>query len=147
MGLFNRMKRNRKQRGFTLMEAMMAVFILAVAAAGISMAFAAAGAVQVEAQRKILATRLAADLTEKIVALGYAKIKLKDIYPDGTYSAEAIGCTGAIYEGLSCTLTYSEATVEDGGKSIKLIQMTVVTFYNGREMTRLTTLVGDKSHL
>jgi prepilin-type N-terminal cleavage/methylation domain-containing protein len=137
------MKRNRNQSGFTLMEAMMAVVILAVAASGISMAFAAAAATQTEANRQVLASRLAADLIEKIVATGYGDIN-QTKYLAGIYSAEGIGCTGAIYEKFSCTLAYGNVSIA-GSPPVNLIQVTVVAKYNDQEITRMTTLIGDKN--
>jgi prepilin-type N-terminal cleavage/methylation domain-containing protein len=146
------MKRNRKQRGFTLMEAMMAVFILAVAASGISMAFAAAGTVQVEAQRRILASRLAADKIEEMVADGYGYVKTKYVYvgfsPLYSRTAGDMGYTGNIYNGLSYTVEECKEVsvpVPAGNQTVHLIRVTVVAKYNNQEITRLTTLIGDKN--
>jgi prepilin-type N-terminal cleavage/methylation domain-containing protein len=138
------MKRNRNQSGFTLLEAMMAVFVLAVAASGISMAFAAAGTVQVEAQRRILASRLAADLVEKIAATNYDLIQAT--YPVGhSVTAADMGNTGDIYTGLSCSVIVNNTIeVNNGGSMVHLIQVTVVAKYNNQEITRITTLIGDK---
>jgi prepilin-type N-terminal cleavage/methylation domain-containing protein len=139
------MKRNRNQFGFTLMEAMMAVFILAVAAAGISMAFAAAGTVQVEAQRRILASRLAADLMEKIVATDYGQIQTT-YFAGYSRTAADMGNTSDIYTGLSCSVIANNTIgINAGGSTVHLIQVTVAAKYNNQEITRITTLIGDKN--
>ncbi len=140
-----KLKNVRIRRGFTLMEAMMTVFILAVAASGISMAFAAAGTVQVEAQRRILASRLAADLMEKIAATNYDLIQAT--YPVGhSVTAADMGNTGDIYTGLSCSVIANNTIeVNGGGSAVHLIQVTVAAKYNNQEITRLTTLIGDKN--
>ena len=155
-GCLNRMKENRKQRGFTLMEAMMAVFVLAVAASGISMAFAAAGTVQVEAQRRILASRLAANVIEKIVSVGYVQVKdVINKYKDPA-TPDELDVLGNFIDAVnpdpnslvwSCEVKYGETdipVVGDGG-TVNLIQVTVAAKYNNQEITRLTTLIGGKN--
>ncbi|MBM4103412.1 MAG: prepilin-type N-terminal cleavage/methylation domain-containing protein [Planctomycetes bacterium] len=138
------MKQGRNQSGFTLMEAMMAVFVLAIAAAGISMAFAAAGTVQVEAQRRVLASRLAADLMEKISGTDYGLIQAT--YPVGhSVTAAAMGNTGDAYANLSCSVVANNnIEVSSGGTAVKLIQVAVAASYGTTEITRITTLIGDK---
>jgi prepilin-type N-terminal cleavage/methylation domain-containing protein len=143
----NRQKRKsiRTQNGFTLLEATMAMVILAIAASGIFMAFAAAASVQTEAQRRILASRLAADQIEKIAATGYDQIQAS--YPVG-YSQTAAdrGNTGDAYANLSCSVVaYNNVTVSTGGNAVNLIQVTVSASYGITELTRITTLIGDKT--
>jgi prepilin-type N-terminal cleavage/methylation domain-containing protein len=137
------MKRNRNQHGFTLMEATMAMVILAIAASGIFMSFAAAASVQTEAQRRITASRLAADLIEQIAATTYGSIQTT--WSAGSYSAAYIGYTDTAYEKLSCNLGYGDVSVDDGGTPVNLIQITVVAKYNNQEITRITTLIGDQN--
>jgi prepilin-type N-terminal cleavage/methylation domain-containing protein len=142
------MKRDRNQSGFTLMEAMMAVFILAVAASGISMAFAAAGTMQVEAQRRILASRLAADKIEEMVSYGYVYVKDNYVGKTSSQTAEDMGYTGNMYNGLSCTVEECEEVpvpVPVGNQPVNLIQVTVAVKYNNQEITKITTLIGDKN--
>jgi prepilin-type N-terminal cleavage/methylation domain-containing protein len=140
------MKRDKRQSGFTLIEAMMAVVILAVAASGISMAFAAAGATQAEAQRQILASRMAADLMEQIVSIGYDQIKIDYVGKTSSQTAENMECTGDMYNGLSCTVEEcKEIPVPDGSHVVNLIQVTVTAKYKNQEITRITTLIGDKN--
>ena len=59
---------NRKQSGFTMIEAMLSVMILAVAATGVIVPFATGAAVQAEAANRSLGAKLAGDLLEKITA-------------------------------------------------------------------------------
>jgi prepilin-type N-terminal cleavage/methylation domain-containing protein len=133
------MKRNRSQHGFTLMEATMAMVILAIAASGIFMSFAAAASVQTEAQRRIIASRLAADKIEQIAATDYASIAGSSEPAGQLKDCKGLTITGSIYEGLSRSAVCTEVPVN----GVKLIQATVEVQYNGVPVTKLTTLIGD----
>lgn len=131
---------------------MMAVFVLAIAASGISMAFAAAGVVQVEAQRRVLASRIAADKIEWLVSQGYNYVKTNHVYvgfsPLYSQTAVDMGYTGNIYNGLSYTIEECKeitVPVPAGNQPVKLIQITVAAKYNNQEITKITTLIGDKN--
>lgn len=54
-------------RGFTLVEAMVAVFVLAIAAAGVLLPFVSGAAVQAEGGRMTLGAELAAGKMEQII--------------------------------------------------------------------------------
>ncbi len=117
--------------------------ILVIAAAGILLPFANAASVQAEGSTQTLAASLASEMMEKVLATTYADV----IATYGSYE-EADGAlldaagqvhTGSIYSGFSRSVTCQTATVG----SINLIAATVTVSQNGREVTRLTTLIGD----
>ena len=60
-------RKHNKHFGFTMIEATIAMVILAIAAAGILLPFANAAAVQEEASRQTLAANLASELMEKVL--------------------------------------------------------------------------------
>ena len=137
------MKCKQRQSGFTLLEATMAMVLLAIAAAGILLPFANAASVQVEGANQTMAANLASELMEKIQATDYT-----DILTDYNNYSEAEGAlldaagqthTSSAYSGFSRSAICQSATVG----SISLITATVKVFYNNREMTQVTTLIGD----
>ncbi len=136
----------RASKGFTLIEAMMAMVILAVAASGILVSFAAAASVQTEAQRRIIASRLAADKIEHLASLDFAVLESVYVGKTITESAgmltDSTGSliTGNAYAGLSRTVSCEYVTVA----GVKLIWMTVDLTYHGTPAAHLSTLIGDK---
>lgn len=136
-------KQNRKS-GFTMIEAAIAMVILATAAAGILLPFSNAAAVQVEGARQTLAANLATEMMEKVLTTdpgdlmatyGESYIETKGAMLD----AEGGTHTDSIYSGFSRTVSCQPATVA----SVDLVAVTVTVFYQGNEMTRITTLVSQ----
>lgn len=137
------MKQHSKQCGFTLIEATIAMVVLAIAAAGILLPFANAASVQAEGARQTMAASLASELMEKIAVTPYATLSAAD----GSYE-EADGAlldpddavhTGAAYSGFSRRATWESASVG----SVGLVAATVTVSHEGREITTVTTLIGD----
>lgn len=58
----------RRQQGFTLAEAMIAVVVLSIAAAGVLLPFSSGAVVRAEGLRRTLGARLASDLIEQIIS-------------------------------------------------------------------------------
>lgn len=137
------MKRKQNNQGFTLIEATMAMVLLAIAAAGILLPFANAASVQAEGANQTLAANLASELMETIQARPYSQI-LADY---GSYSESAGALkdaagqthTSSAYTGFSRSAVCQTASVG----SVNLIAITVKVYYKSREMTRVTTLIGD----
>ena len=137
------MKRNAKHSGFTMIEAAIAMVLLAMAAAGILLPFANAASVQEEAARQTLAANLASEMMEKVLLS-----EPNDILAIYDSYAEADGAmldtsgsplTDSVYGGFSRSVTSQDATV----KSVLLVVVTVSVAYQGNEMTRVTTLAGQ----
>jgi prepilin-type N-terminal cleavage/methylation domain-containing protein len=137
------MKRQIKNHGFTLIEATIAMVLLAMAAAGVLLPFANAASVQQEASRQTLAANLASELMEKVLLS-----EPNDIL--STYAAytEAPGAmldtsgevlNDSIYAEFGRSAFSQAATV----KSVPLVIVSVSVDYQGNEMTRVTALVGE----
>jgi prepilin-type N-terminal cleavage/methylation domain-containing protein len=136
----------KRQAGFTLLEATIAMVLLAIAAAGILLPFANAVSVQAEGARQTMAANLASELMEKILAAEYANIMSYDGYSESTADGtlkDAAGMvhTGSAYAGFARSATCQ--TVDVGTLENILIAVTVTVFYQNQEITRVTTLVGD----
>lgn len=133
----------RRQSGFTLLEATIAMVLLAIAAAGVLLPFANAASVQAEGVRQTMAANLASELMETIVATSY--VNIISTYNGYSESAgtlkDAAGQvhTGSDYSGFSRSAVCQPATVG----TVSLIAVTVTVSHNGRPMTRVTTLIGD----
>lgn len=125
-----------------MIEATIAMVILAVAAAGILLPFANAASVQTEGARQTLAANLASELMEKVLLTDADSIiATYDSYVEADGAMlDTFGdpLTDSIYDGFSRSVS-SEAVVV---KSVSLVQVTVSVAYQGNEITRLTTLVG-----
>ena len=65
------MGQRRSRKGLTLVEAMLAVVVLAIAAAGVLLPFVSGATVRAEGTRRTLAAGLASDLMEQIVRLPF----------------------------------------------------------------------------
>jgi prepilin-type N-terminal cleavage/methylation domain-containing protein len=136
------MKQNRKNTGFTMIEATIAMVLLAIAAAGILLPFANAAAVQVEGARQTLAANLASELMEKVLLEDPNDIL--SIYADYTEADGAMldtlgnPLTDLVYNGFSRSAASQPATVA----SVPLVAVTVTVDYQNNEITRITALVG-----
>lgn len=121
----------------------MAMVLLAIASAGVLLPFSNAASVQAEGARQTTAANLASELMEKILAADYTLII--STYDGYSESAGALldaadqPHTGSLYSGFSRSAVCQTATVG----TVDLIAVTVKVFYNGTEMTRVTTLVGN----
>ena len=104
----------------------MASGLLAMAAAGILLPLTAAAASQTDAQRRVVATRFAADVIERRIA------GQQDL--DGTVSAVDLGYSESTYKHITAVIT-SEVVFED-----ELILLTVEAFDGDRSITTLKTL-------
>ena len=116
---------------------MMASVLLAAATAGVLLPIVAAANAQTDAQRRVIATRFAADVVEQMEAMEAGALSSPDHY---TQSAANLAYTDPVYQGLSVTITTEDVDVE----GISLILLTVEAFDNNRPMTTLKTLLGAK---
>ena len=137
------MNRNTKNNGFTLIEATIAMVLLALAAAGILLPFANAASVQAEGARQTLAANLATEMMEKVLLSepndillnfdGYVEVK------GAMLDTKGVVLSDSIYTGFSRSVVIQAVTV----KSVPLVEITVSVAYEGNEMTRVTTLAGQ----
>jgi type II secretory pathway pseudopilin PulG len=136
-----RKQQNRNPEGFTLMEAMLAVVILGFAGAAVVLPFSSGAMVRAEGNRRTLAAKLAADLTEQIINTSYSSIpatygdyqeargKMKKA--DGTFFASAM------YSNFS-----RKATCTYWPQDSRLILINVQVFYKGSEVALVARLIG-----
>jgi len=126
-----------------MIEATIAMVILAVAAAGILMPFANAGSVLAEGARQTVAANLAGELMEKVLMTdpnelvttfdGYTEV-------DGAMlDSEGLVMTDAVYDGFSRSVACQPATVA----SVDLVAVTVEVDYLGNKMTSVMTLISE----
>lgn len=117
--------------------------ILAIAAAGILLPFANAASVQAEGARQTMAASLASEMMEKVLAADFASvISTYDGYEEA--DGALLDTAGQVhsdsaYWGFSRHVDCQQASVG----SVDLIVITVTVSLNDREMTCLTTLMGD----
>lgn len=116
------------RRGFTLIEATMAMVMLSIVAAGILLPFSAAAASQTHAQRAAAAARMAADAIDTLADEGVLDLAVFH----SQYAASPA------YAGLTCQiqtqpnafldgLTLVEATVRDGEKPLATLRTLMIT--------------------
>jgi Tfp pilus assembly protein PilV len=133
---------HKKNKGFTLAEAMAAMVILFVAAAAVTLPFTSSASVRQETARRTLASKLAADRLEEIAAADYGSIiATYDGYTEPAGQVEnAVGEIFAdpMYQNFSRLVTCTNATVA----GIDLTWVSVTVYYKGTETITLSTLLG-----
>ena len=135
-----------------MIEATIAMVILAIAAAGVLLPFANAAAVQQEGARQTLAANLASELMECVLLKKDLMADPNDFienWPVGYNGySEADGAmldfsenllTDSIYTGFSRSVACQPMEV----KSVPLVEVAVSVAYQGNEMTKITTLVSE----
>ncbi len=143
------MFRHKNRKGFTLAEALLAVVLLSMAAAGVLLPFTSGAAVRAEGMRRTLAAKLATDLTEQIISIEFDQI----IGEYGTYN-ELQGhivkdfdteaeFTDPIYANFSRNAACEDVNVpqESSWAQSKFISTTVRVFYDGRQMAAISRLI------
>ena len=148
------MRDTRYENGFSLAEALIAVVILGIAAAGVLLPFSGGAAVQAEGARRTLAGKLAHDLLEEIINTpfdeivagydGYAEAEgqVKQVpvkNGDGTVFSSAV--YSHFSRDASCQYVY--VPQQDGTGQPVFILATVRAYYRGREIARLSRLLGQ----
>lgn len=142
-----RVSQKGKFKGFTLAEAMIATVVLGIAAAGVLMPFVAGARTRAEGQRRTLGAKLAADLTEQIVAADFDSIV-------GTYGSfsEAEGqvkdmggsvFSDPVYANYSrqAECVYVYVAPESGDDEPIFIRSVVKVYYKGAEVASVSRLI------
>jgi len=154
------MRIRKKQKGFTLIEATLAVVVLGIAAAGVLLPFSNGAAVQADGLHRTKAAILAGDLLEQIVSKPFNPIagSLNDILDYNGYT-EAQGqvkdATGNVFtdsayakfsRSVTCETVWMPSqtgTWQGQPLSIVFIRVTVKVYYGGSELISLTRLVSQ----
>ena len=141
--------KNKRRNGFSLVEALMAVTILAMAAAGILLPFVSGAAIRNVGNRRTLGAKLSADLMEDIVNTSFSSIVVTyDGYSEVQGAVKDLNgavFTDATYTNFSrsaaCTLVY--VAQQPGTDPAVFITATVSVSYQGQEIASVTRLIGD----
>jgi prepilin-type N-terminal cleavage/methylation domain-containing protein len=139
--------RKDRRSGFTLAEALIAVVILSMAAAGVLLPFSSGASVRAEGMRRTLAAGLGGDLMEKITNTPFDQII--DTY-DGYVEAQGqVKDAGGIVfsdpayanfsRDVSCSYVY--VAQESGTAEPVFIRATVRVNYSGRAVAVINKLI------
>jgi prepilin-type N-terminal cleavage/methylation domain-containing protein len=139
----------RNREGFSLAEAMMAVVVLGIAAAGVLLPFASGARVRAEGVRRTLAAKLGSDLMEEILKVPFDQIvgsyngyteaegQVKDsngtVFSDSNYSNFS--------RDVSCEYVY--VPQESGAGEAKFIRVTVRVYYSGKQIAIINRLISE----
>ena len=142
--------RPKKVRGFTLAEAMIAMVILSMAAAGVLLPFSSGAAVQAEGMRSTLAAKLAGDLIEQIINTPFNQIVSNYNYsePEGQVK-DAAGevLTDPSYKNFSREVTSQyvdvPVSVDKFSDGVGFILITVRVNYSGRSIAVVNRLISE----
>lgn len=133
-------------RGFTLVEAMMAVVVLGIAAASLLLPFINGAALQAEGINRTLAANLASDLIEEVVNTPFDQIVTNYNYsePQGQVKdASGFVFTDPSYSrfsrGVICQYVNVPQATEP--ESPKYIWITVQINYDGSQMATINRLI------
>ena len=125
------MKNQRLKKGFTLAEALMAMVVLTIAAAGLIMPFSSAAAVQSEGTNRTLGAKLAGDLLETIITTDFDQIV-------AAYNGYSNSVDTKFSHTSACEYIYLSG--QAGIVSPNFIKITVRVYYDGREVAELVRL-------
>ena len=162
------MHHRRRTRGFTMIEAMLAVTVLGFAAAGVLLPFVSGTAVRAEGVRRTLGAGLAGDLMEQIVRLPFLDPQGTDYSPGpegGDFDnvddfhnytelqGQVKDATGAVftdpkYASYSRSVTCAYVTVppqpeQTDPTKCNFILVTVQVNYSGKNVATLCRLVSE----
>ena len=140
------------RRGFTLAEAMIAMVVLGIAAAGVLLPFTSGARVRAEGMRRTLAAKLASDLMEQIIRTDFDQI----ITRYGTYTepqGQVKDATGTVFtdpsyanfsRNASCVNVDVPVSPTKFSEDVGFIRATVRVFYSGQQIAIINRLVADK---
>ena len=139
--------RKHRQSGFTLAEALLAVVILSMAAAGVLLPFSSGASVRAEGMRMTLSAGLAGDLMEKIANTPYDQIVSNyDGYTE--VQGQVKEASGNVFSDphyanysrdVSCSYVYVDQ--ESGAAEPVFIRATVQVSYSGRAIAVVNRLI------
>lgn len=146
----DRPKRFRQARsGFTLAEAMLAMVLLGMAAAGVLVPFSGGASVQAEGTHRTLAALLANDLIERIVATPFDEIVTKygtHVEAQGQIEdASETPYADSIYAnfGREASCKYVLMPQQSGDVPANFILATVRVTYQGRNVAMIQRLISE----
>ena len=131
-------------KGFTLIEAMFAMVVLASVCAGMLLPYAAGAAQQAEGQRRTIGAMLAADKLEEIRGANYATVK-------ATYNGQSesegqvediLGTVFSddIYQKFSRSVSFTDVPFG----LATLYYVTVTVNYDGTQIAQVGMMIGEE---
>ena len=143
------MKIIKRRKALTLTEAMLALVILGIAAAGVIIPFSSGAAIQADGYNRTLAANLAIDLMERIL-----KNPFEDVVDDFGEYTELQGqiedddddgqvLSDPIYSNFSrsATCIYVYVSQQSGSLPPNYILATVTVYYKGNRMAQVERLI------
>jgi prepilin-type N-terminal cleavage/methylation domain-containing protein len=144
----NTMRVRIKQGGFTLIEAMLAIVVLSIAAAGVLLPFAGGATVQADGIHRTMAAKLAGDLLEQIASKPFSTISSYNGYTETQGQIKNVSgnvFTDPAYSkfsrSVSCSYVYTAQ--QAGTLPSVFILVTVKVSYEGGQLISLTRLVSQ----
>ncbi len=141
--------RNKNRKGFSLAEAMVAIVVLGIAAAGVLLPFTTGAKVRAEGTRRTLAAKLAGDLMEQIVNTSFKDIVSQYNYTEAqgqVKDANDVVFSDLNYANFSrdanCAYVYPEPQSAPFAAP-NFIWVTVRVYYSGGEMVVIDRLVSE----
>ena len=143
------LKKMYKRKGFSLVEAMIAVSIVTIAAGGVLLPFTTGMSMQQEGKKHTLAAKLASDKMEEIIASPFDQIvSTYNGYSEDDGEMEdwsGSELVGGLYSNYSreveCHYVYVDQ--QAGQESPIFILATVKVYYSQREIANITMLIGE----
>ena len=149
------MFRHKNREGFTLAEALLAVVLLSMAAAGVLLPFAGGAVVRAEGSQRTLAAKVASDLMEEIISEDFDVIvgRYNFFEAEGQMKARArldqrrglplINLTDPIYADFSRSVSsaYVYVPQESGAEQSKFILVTIRVYHKDIEKVVLKRLI------
>ncbi len=143
----DRTRPSTRRRGFTLVEALMAVVVLSIAAAGVLLPFSSGAGVRAEGVRRTLGVKLASDLMEQIVNTPFDQMIARyNGYSESqgqVKDADEVVFADAHYANYSRDASCEQVYVpqESGAVNPIFIRVTVRVHYSGRTIATVNRLV------
>lgn len=139
-------KLRTRHKGFSLAEAMIAMVVLGIAAAGVMLPFSTGAQVQASGMQRTLAVKLASDLMEDIININ---TPFGDIVAGYNY-AESIGqvkdAGGVVFSDSKYAYFSRDVSCEYvflGDAEANFIQATVRVKYDGEEIVKIDRLISE----
>lgn len=144
---------HKKNRGFTLAEAMLATLLLGIATAGLLLPFSTGASIRAEGNKRTLAAKIGCDLMEEIISTpfesivatynGYMEVegKVRKCTGEEVFLSDVDGKYSNFSRAVSCEYVY--VSQQTGLEPPIFILVTVKVYYNGIEIVSLSRLIGD----
>jgi prepilin-type N-terminal cleavage/methylation domain-containing protein len=136
--------RDHNRKGFTLIEAMMAMVLLGIATSSVLLPFASGAALHVESARITLAANVASDLLEEIVNTNYDDLWIYETTPEFEgYLMDASGniFSDPAYAGFSRFTSCQPHPIPGINAAVEMTWVTVYVYDNDVQTVKMSVLV------